>query len=115
MADKYDYDNDLEKGDNASKIFLICGIPLLIIFFPELWKLHVAGHNFIMFLLGIGLYITGTIPFMRFIVRPVRKKVYGAKRQDFRLHTIILLLDALAFLILYIRVKYGIFVGDFLK
>ncbi|MBR1738853.1 MAG: hypothetical protein IJ737_01050 [Ruminococcus sp.] len=111
---KYDYSvdsytNELENNRNASSIFFACGVPPLIVFFPELWRLHSAGHNFLMFLLGLVIYAAGIVPFMRFVEKPIRKKVYGPVRQDFRLYSIILLMDIAAGAILFIRYRFGIF------
>ncbi len=115
MADKFDYDvdaytNEQEARSSATSIFFSCGLPLATVFFPELVKLYMAGHNFLMFLLALGLYSVGAAVFLNLIAKPIRKKVYGVKRQDFRIESLILLFTAIAVLIVYARYKFGIFV-----
>ena len=115
METRYDYDTDshtnkVKAGKNFTHIFFSCGLPLAIVFFPELVKLHDAGNNVAMFLLAVGLWAVGTAVFMLLIAKPIRKKVYGVRSQDFRLQTIILLSVAAAVGIVYARYKFGIFV-----
>ena len=85
MADKYDYSvdsytNEQEVRSNATSIFFSCGLPLVIIFAPELIELHFAGHNVAMFFIGLGLYILWAAAFLIFIARPIRKKGLRCKK-----------------------------------
>ena len=112
MANKYNYSTDSttnkhEIGSRATKILFSCGLPLAIIFAPELIELHFAGHNVAMFFIGLGLYILWTAVFLIFIDRPIRKKVYGVKRQNFRIEGLILLFVLIAALTAYARYKLG--------
>ena len=112
MADKYDYStdsytNEQKTRDNATSIFFSCGLPLVIIFAPELIELHFAGHNVAMFFIGLGLYILWAAVFLIFIARPIRKNVYGVTRQDFRIEGLILLFVLIAALTAYARYKLG--------
>ena len=112
MADKYDYSvdsytNEQKRRDNTTSIFFSCGLPLVIIFAPELIELHFAGHNVAMFFIGLGLYTLWAAAFLIFIARPIRKKIYGVKRQDFRIQGLILLFVLIAALTAYARYKLG--------
>lgn len=112
MADKYDYSTDSTTNKHeirrrATKIFFSCGLPLVIIFAPELIELYFAGHNVAMFFIGLGLYILWAAVFLIFIARPIRKNVYGVKSQDFRIEGLILLFVLIAALTAYARYKLG--------
>ena len=101
--------------DISSKNLLTGGIFPLILLFPELWKLHSAGNDMIMFLIGLGLYIAGTVCFVCFVMKPIRNKCSDVEKQDFRIMSAILLIDLVAVLLLVARVKLGIFTDGFIK
>jgi hypothetical protein len=69
MADKYDYSTDSTTNKHeirrrATKIFFSCGLPLVIIFAPELIELYFAGHNVAMFLSDWGCIYFGQLFFL---------------------------------------------------
>ena len=108
---QYDYGSDHRKRrHNASIIFTSSGLPLVTAFFPELFELHEAGHNVAALLVGLVLYVLWAAVFLAFIARPIRKKVYGVRKQDFRIEGLILLFALIAALTAYARYKLGWYV-----
>ena len=111
--DRYEYSTDSttnhhKHSHRLTKNFISSGLPGVVLFFPEVWKLHLAGHNVLMCLLGVVLFAACAIPFELLVARRLRKKIYGVKRQDFWISLIVMLMVAAAFFLLYLRRVLGL-------
>ena len=107
---KWEYDTEEDRRINGlHNRFTGTALGLVLVFAPELYKLHKAGHNAVMTAMGFGIFVIGSVLHMLFIDKPIRKKLRYDKRSDFHSAGVGLLIFAAGVGVLLLRLKLGLY------
>ena len=100
-----DYNNIGEEMKDRHLPGVPTGLAITALYFPELVKLHRAGHIYLPFILGLAGVILGIVLHCVFIYRRLEKKYSNKNKIRFVSDGWGLLIFALSMLALYIRYK----------
>lgn len=100
-----DYTNTQEEIKDRHLPGVPTGLAVTALYFPELVKLHRAGHTYLPFILGLAGFVLGIVLHYVFIYRRLEKKNSNLNKVRFVSDGWGLLIFALAMLVLFIRYK----------